>query len=64
MTLKEWMAANEVDDDWLAKQLSYSHGGAKKLRLGYREPRIAIMDRIERITRGEVTRYDWPITAV
>jgi DNA-binding XRE family transcriptional regulator len=60
MHISQWMSKEVRTDDWLADRVGRERSTITKLRLGQAEPSMELARRIEAVTRGKVTLYDWP----
>lgn len=59
MTLGEWLAANRVSHDDFAGRIGRDRSSVTRYVSGERMPRPAVMARISRETRGQVTANDF-----
>lgn len=60
MTLKEWRESKGLSLRAAGQRLGWSHVYVHQLETGQMSPTIRKCDEIERLTRGAVTRLDWP----
>jgi transcriptional regulator with XRE-family HTH domain len=60
MTLTEWRKSRNLSLRAAGEVLGVSHVRVLQYERGDNSPRLSTVDRIERLTRGAVTRLDWP----
>jgi transcriptional regulator with XRE-family HTH domain len=59
MRLDEWMMAWGVGDVEFAAMLGLHRASVSRLRRGKREPSVALMREVAKLTDGAVTGNDW-----
>ena len=59
MTLKDWLAKNEISNKTAAKHFGCSIYAIRKWLRGERIPRPKMQNTIKRVTGGAVTGDDW-----
>lgn len=59
MTLREWMDAHNHSAAWVAGQIKASEAAVSKWLNNKSLPSLKMVNRVHRLTGGEVTSLDW-----
>jgi transcriptional regulator with XRE-family HTH domain len=59
MTLSEYLEKYNKTLEWFAKELGTSKGYVHDLRIGRRVPSLAMIKRIQDVTKNKVKAKDW-----
>jgi transcriptional regulator with XRE-family HTH domain len=60
VTLKQWRKKHGLSLRAAAERFEVTHSCIVQYESGANSPTLRTVDRIERLTRGEVARMDWP----
>lgn len=58
MKLADWLRSNKKSDGWLAEQVGRDRSVITRIKNGQIDPPASVVDKIERITNGDVTAAD------